>query len=405
MASFEISKWWQGTNCARCKSKLGILDGKHNCRSCGQIFCSRCSYPNINVPQFRGPVRLCISCGHKYMTPTYDVRQEPSRPIGWNPNAAQPKTEVNDADSEIQEEQELKEQEDLELALALSRSEAEAKIAIDEKHHLYPVTDNELKEKIRLQGLMNMDEGVQLAHLMSMRDAKPKERTKVKEVPAVTPTLSLYLDRSYWEKKKINNETGEKLNVGGQVTMAEQEENSDEVSEICTKANEHIESLKNRMQSALLRHGSISNDSGIRSLATRLINCHGHVLSMLTKIEADQEFFGNLLKRITYIKESRELLQKLRSEYAYEKEEVRKRAEESTRLKLQHQLERVQHGLYGSQPQMPVSPLQQLSDKHIGFVGFENSPTKQLDDLVGSKEIVLQQNDGAEECSHITQAN
>uniref|UniRef100_A0A915EWC9 Uncharacterized protein n=1 Tax=Ditylenchus dipsaci TaxID=166011 RepID=A0A915EWC9_9BILA len=52
-----------------------------------------------------------------------------------------------------------REQEDLELALALSRSEAEAKIAIDEKHHLYPVTDNELKEKIRLQGLMNMDEG------------------------------------------------------------------------------------------------------------------------------------------------------------------------------------------------------------------------------------------------------
>uniref|UniRef100_A0A915EUQ0 Hepatocyte growth factor-regulated tyrosine kinase substrate helical domain-containing protein n=1 Tax=Ditylenchus dipsaci TaxID=166011 RepID=A0A915EUQ0_9BILA len=141
-----------------------------------------------------------------------------------------------------------------------------------------------------------------------MRDTKPKERTKL------------------LEKKKINNETGEvnqqnsapnkplsnvndlmkKLNVGGQVTMAEQEENSDEVSEICTKANEHIESLKNRMQSALLRHGSISNDSGIRSLAT-----------------PDQEFFGNLLKRITYIKESRELLQKLRSEYAYEKEEVR----------------------------------------------------------------------------------
>lgn len=60
-------EWADGDSCFRCRVEFGVFTRKHHCRSCGQIFCDRCSNRQILLPQFgiEKKVRVCESCFSK----------------------------------------------------------------------------------------------------------------------------------------------------------------------------------------------------------------------------------------------------------------------------------------------------------------------------------------------------
>ncbi|XP_031791244.1 lateral signaling target protein 2 homolog isoform X5 [Piliocolobus tephrosceles] len=59
--------------CMACKAPFTVIRRKHHCRSCGKIFCSRCSSHSAPLPRYGQvkPVRVCTHCYMFHVTPFY----------------------------------------------------------------------------------------------------------------------------------------------------------------------------------------------------------------------------------------------------------------------------------------------------------------------------------------------
>ncbi|KAL4660992.1 lateral signaling target protein 2-like [Arapaima gigas] len=59
--------------CTTCKAPFTVIRRKHHCRSCGKIFCSRCSSHSAPLPRYGQvkPVRVCTHCYMFHVTPFY----------------------------------------------------------------------------------------------------------------------------------------------------------------------------------------------------------------------------------------------------------------------------------------------------------------------------------------------
>ncbi|XP_060044494.1 lateral signaling target protein 2 homolog isoform X2 [Erinaceus europaeus] len=57
--------------CTACKAPFTVIRRKHHCRSCGKIFCSRCSPHSAPLPRYGQvkPVRVCTHCYMLHVTP------------------------------------------------------------------------------------------------------------------------------------------------------------------------------------------------------------------------------------------------------------------------------------------------------------------------------------------------
>ncbi|XP_060938650.1 lateral signaling target protein 2 homolog isoform X1 [Limanda limanda] len=60
-------------SCIACKAPFTVIRRKHHCRSCGKIFCSRCSSHSAPLPRYGQvkPVRVCTHCFMFHVTPFY----------------------------------------------------------------------------------------------------------------------------------------------------------------------------------------------------------------------------------------------------------------------------------------------------------------------------------------------
>uniref|UniRef100_A0A8C1G596 Zinc finger, FYVE domain containing 28 n=1 Tax=Cyprinus carpio TaxID=7962 RepID=A0A8C1G596_CYPCA len=60
-------------SCIACKAPFTVIRRKHHCRSCGKIFCSRCSSHSAPLPRYgqMKPVRVCTHCYMFHGTPFY----------------------------------------------------------------------------------------------------------------------------------------------------------------------------------------------------------------------------------------------------------------------------------------------------------------------------------------------
>ncbi|TRY57888.1 hypothetical protein DNTS_014405 [Danionella cerebrum] len=63
-------------SCIACKAPFTVIRRKHHCRSCGKIFCSRCSAHSAPLPRYGQvkPVRVCTHCYIFHVTPFYSDR-------------------------------------------------------------------------------------------------------------------------------------------------------------------------------------------------------------------------------------------------------------------------------------------------------------------------------------------
>ncbi|XP_068608298.1 lateral signaling target protein 2 homolog [Brachionichthys hirsutus] len=61
------------SSCIACKAPFTVIRRKHHCRSCGKIFCSRCSSHSAPLPRYGQvkPVRVCTHCYVFHVTPFY----------------------------------------------------------------------------------------------------------------------------------------------------------------------------------------------------------------------------------------------------------------------------------------------------------------------------------------------
>ncbi|KAK7793068.1 hypothetical protein R5R35_013513 [Gryllus longicercus] len=57
-------EWADGDVCHRCRVQFGMVQRKHHCRACGQVFCGQCSSKTSTLPKFgiEKEVRVCEAC-------------------------------------------------------------------------------------------------------------------------------------------------------------------------------------------------------------------------------------------------------------------------------------------------------------------------------------------------------
>ncbi|KAF4522709.1 hypothetical protein B566_EDAN012726 [Ephemera danica] len=65
-------EWAEGECCHRCRVQFSMMQRKHHCRACGQVFCHQCSSKNSTLPKFgiEKEVRVCEACFDKFNKPT-----------------------------------------------------------------------------------------------------------------------------------------------------------------------------------------------------------------------------------------------------------------------------------------------------------------------------------------------
>uniref|UniRef100_A0A663F5J3 FYVE-type domain-containing protein n=1 Tax=Aquila chrysaetos chrysaetos TaxID=223781 RepID=A0A663F5J3_AQUCH len=59
------------SQCSACRSPFTLLRRRHHCRSCGKIFCARCSPHAAALPHYGQPkpVRVCTHCYTTHLSP------------------------------------------------------------------------------------------------------------------------------------------------------------------------------------------------------------------------------------------------------------------------------------------------------------------------------------------------
>ena len=335
--SEKAPTWSDGDECSKCKTEFGLVQRKHHCRACGNIFCNKCSSKQAIIPKYgiEKEVRVCDTCYGDL------VKKTPKAPTAAESNNELPAEYLNSAlAKESQEppkrdELALKEEEELQLALALS---------LDEQEN---------KHKIR-------KEQVATDYVYSTVNKTPTTSTAAaSSTPAVDPEtdpdLARYLNRSYWDSKKSEQEsqvtksrsspTPEKSrssptpkteSASDAVTeppKVEETLQNGEVSidmELVANLRTSVEIFVNRMRSDEIRGRSIANDSTVQSLFQSITNMHPTLIQYMNELEEKRLHQEALQDKLVQIRDARAALDALRAEHA---EKLRRAAEEANRLR------------------------------------------------------------------------
>ncbi|XP_057665948.1 hepatocyte growth factor-regulated tyrosine kinase substrate-like isoform X1 [Diorhabda carinulata] len=329
-ASDTAPEWADGDVCHRCRVQFNVIQRKHHCRACGQVFCGQCTSKTSTLPKFgiEKEVRVCDAC--------YDEATKPS---------AASKAAISKAESELPEEylksslaqqkqdppkkteDELREEEEFQLALALSQSEAEAKE----------------KEKFKTTSSIYQ---VKVEPTPVEKPATPPQQEET------NPELAIYLNRSYWESLQTNdqNEQGRPTSPSAPATAPTQtidnkyktKENGlvdNDLEEFMKTLKSHVEIFINRMKSNSSRGRSITNDTSVQTLFMNITAMHSRLLHYIQEHDDSRIHFERLQDKLTQVKDARAALDDLREEH---NEKLRREAEEQERmrqLQMAHKLE------------------------------------------------------------------
>ncbi|PNF23220.1 Hepatocyte growth factor-regulated tyrosine kinase substrate, partial [Cryptotermes secundus] len=350
-------EWADGDVCHRCRVQFGMMQRKHHCRACGQVFCAQCSSKTSTLPKFgiEKEVRVCEACFEAFNKATPATQKTDGElPAEYVSSSLAQQSQSPPRKSE----DELREEEELQLALALSKSEAEHKE----------------KEKKRTTSAM-------MSGPSSSNRAKPYSPPPTVEnisgspnlqqvVPEddVDPELARYLNRSYWEQRQseeaqqhekqlhhVSDRNGSRVDSPlsqqpsapmSSTTPSNKLQHRHENGETDTEMEEFVATLKmqveifvNRMKSNSSRGRSIANDSSVQTLFMNITAMHSRLLKHIQQQDDSRVYYEELQDKLAQVKDARAALDALREEY---REKLRRQAEEAERIRqmqMAHKLE------------------------------------------------------------------
>ncbi|RWS26954.1 Hepatocyte growth factor-regulated tyrosine kinase substrate-like protein, partial [Leptotrombidium deliense] len=324
-------QWEDGDNCNRCRVSFSVVQRKHHCRNCGQIFCSKCSSKQSIIPKYgiEKEVRVCDDCYDKINKPLQtnvktgnsSENSSPFKETSTTGKASAPPSKS---------EQELIEEEELQMAIALSKSEAEVKEKERMRSYSSPITSSFKKEV----------------------EISVKDDLDIK----ADSELSRYLNREYWEQKVSQNDERSKsplpsapkqqsaLKNSQTVTVKTEEKliqngESEDLNAFLGTLRSAIEIFVNRMNSNQLRGRPIANDSAVQSLFLNLTNMHSQLLKHIQEVDDQRVYYESLQDKLSQIRDARAALDSLREEH---QEKLRREAEEQERIRQQQMAQKLE---------------------------------------------------------------
>lgn len=332
-ASDVAPEWADGECCNRCRVTFSVLQRKHHCRNCGQVFCAQCSAKTSTLPKYgyEKEVRVCEGC-------FILLQQRPSSGSTTVPKVA-PKDEAILPEEYLKSslaqqsqtpptrtEQEIQEEEELQLAIALSQSEAEQQAKIKAHFSLprsYTAPRPPSPEAVR-----------------PARSPSPDEMER-------NPELAKYLNRDYWESKQFNNKDASPLSPTAPSPMSsiassiplKNPIDDPEMDEFSALMRTQIETFVNRMRSASARGRNINNDTSIQSLFLNISSLHAKLLTYIKEMDDKRMWYESLQDKIGQIKDSRAALDVLRQEHQDKLRRIAEEQERQRQIQMAHKLE------------------------------------------------------------------
>lgn len=347
-AMFEADsapQWTDGDSCHRCRVQFNLVQRKHHCRNCGQIFCSKCSNKQAIIPRFgiEKEVRVCDDCFEKLSKPPasgtdpkskFSVTTTPRNSPARSSLPIEATTKSSPAGGKT--EQELQEEEDLQMALALSKSEAE------------------VKEKTRSSSMSYANSFSESSSLSTRR-----ERERERESKSFDNEMEKYLNREYWEARVLDSNrstspapsapsphysmsTTTRPNVSSDddkpkpSTVKQENGDNSDIDSFISNLKSALEIFVNRMSSNNQRGRPIANDTAVQSMFMNITNMHSHLLKYIQEQDDKRVYFEGLQDKLSQIRDARAALDALREEH---QERMRLEAEEAER---QRQLQMAQ---------------------------------------------------------------
>lgn len=349
-------EWVDGDVCHRCRAVFSMIVRKHHCRACGQVFCSQCSSKNISLPKFgiEKEVRVCDDCFEKNTKPSATggsaaaSKSEELLPSEYmnsllSKQSQEPPVKVSKSKDE------LKEEEDLQLAIALSQSEAESN-----KSRPWSTASIPKQEP--------------------PPSYSPSEASPSYEESDSNPELAKYLNRSFWEQKKVESavpsssrKTSSSASVpvssghhsahlqdqliyddkrqhngssgysgGGQLSP---DELDSELDDFIRALKSQVEIFVNRMKSNSSRGRSIANDSSVQTLFVNITTMHSRLLKYIQERDDRRVYFEGLQDKLTQVKDARAALDALRDEHNEKLRREAEMAERQKQIQMAHKLD------------------------------------------------------------------
>ncbi|ESO94559.1 hypothetical protein LOTGIDRAFT_118151, partial [Lottia gigantea] len=339
----KAPEWKDSDVCTRCRVQFGMMQRKHHCRACGEIYCNKCSAKSSIIPKYgiEREVRVCDSC-YESINKTTAAAKSSSESSDALPQEylASPLSKQSQSPPS-KSEQEIQEEEELQLALALSKSEHET----SEKSRLKPNYSNYSKNE---------------RSVSPQSKAPTYNQTSNAPVPMVDtadmdPELARYLNRNYWvqrsEETKVSTTTPSapvvtsepvstsakqnEVNVTSPVVYQNGDTDADQ-TQFLHALSTSIQIFINRMQSNSIRGRSIANDSSVQSLFNVISNMNPQLMTYMQEQEELRTFYEGLQDKLAQLRDAREALDSLREEH---REKKRMEAEE---LERQRQIQMAQ---------------------------------------------------------------
>lgn len=308
-------EWADGDCCHRCRVVFSIMQRKHHCRACGQVFCSQCTNKTCTLPKFgiEKEVRVCEACFEKVTKPTTSSKAD-DLPIEYIKSSL---AQQSQAPPPRKSEAELKEEEELQLAIALSQSEAE--------HKNKPSRSNAIP---------------------ATRTKSYSPPPKLSTSPEADPELARYLNRGYWQQQSTEYSNASAPVLATTSTPPKQPNNPEqngvedsEMEDFASTLQTQVEIFVNRMKSNSSRGRSIANDSSVQTLFMNITAMHSKLLRYIQQQDDRRVYFEGLQDKLTQVKDARAALDALRDEH---REKLRREAEIAERqrqMQMAHKLD------------------------------------------------------------------